>query len=56
MRQIDPEVYVLVSTGYSDKGQAKDVLSQGAQGFMQKPFTLQDMLHKVRTVLDERHK
>ena len=53
MREIDPEVKVLVSTGYSDKGQAKDVLSQGAQGFMQKPFTLHDMLRKVRTVLDE---
>ena len=43
----------MVSTGYSDKGQAKDVLSQGAQGFMQKPFTLHDMLRKVRAVLDD---
>jgi PAS domain S-box-containing protein len=55
MQQIDPEVVVLVSTGYSEKGQAKEVLAQGAQGFMQKPFTLQDMLHKVRTVLDAHH-
>ncbi len=55
MQELDPNVSVLVSTGYSDKGQAKEVLSKGAQGFMQKPFTLQDMLLKVRAILDERH-
>lgn len=56
LQQMDPGVRVLVATGYSDKMQAKEVLSRGAQGFMQKPFTLQDMLRKVRTVLDEGHK
>jgi CheY-like chemotaxis protein len=56
LHRIDPQVRVLISTGHSEKGQAQEVLLEGAQGTIHKPFTLQDMLSKVRTVLDENSK
>jgi two-component system cell cycle sensor histidine kinase/response regulator CckA len=53
LRGIDPQVRALLSTGYSREGQAEDILEAGVQGFLQKPYTVEDVLHKVRVVLDE---
>ncbi|MEJ2456789.1 MAG: response regulator [Novosphingobium sp.] len=51
LRQIDPEVKVLLSSGYSINGDAKEILSRGCNGFIQKPFGLCELSQKVRTVL-----
>ena len=54
LKELDPSVCVLLCSGYSDQGQAQDILTAGARGFIQKPFSFQDVLSKVRTLLDER--
>ncbi len=41
LRAIDPEVRVVLSSGYSAEGEAQAVLDQGQATFLQKPFTLQ---------------
>jgi PAS domain S-box-containing protein len=51
LRQIDPEVRVLLSSGYSVNGQAQQILDRGCRGFLQKPFTLEDLSRKVREAL-----
>ena len=38
MIAINPELKVLVSTGYSLNGDAQEIMKAGAQGFIQKPF------------------
>jgi PAS domain S-box-containing protein len=52
LKQIDPAVKVLLSSGYSINGEASDILARGCSGFIQKPFNLIEMSRKVRKVLD----
>lgn len=52
IRQIDPTMRVLLSSGYALDGQAESVLNKGCNGFLQKPFTIQELSNKVRSVLD----
>ena len=51
---IDPEVKVLISSGYAADGLAKDALSSGACGFIGKPYQATDIARKIRMVLDSR--
>jgi CheY-like chemotaxis protein len=52
LREINPEVKVLLSSGYSIDSQAQQILDRGCNGFSQKPFTLSDISHKIREILD----
>jgi PAS domain S-box-containing protein len=52
MKEINPNIKVLLSTGYSIDGQAKEILARGCLGFMQKPFSLRDLSQKLREILD----
>jgi len=54
LKEIDPDVCVVLSSGYSIDGQAKEILDQGCRGFIQKPFDLKDLSGKIRKILDER--
>jgi CheY-like chemotaxis protein len=42
---------VIVASGYSLKGSAEEILAQGAQGFIQKPYSLDTIVAKIRQVL-----
>ncbi|MFH1081161.1 MAG: PAS domain S-box protein [Pseudomonadota bacterium] len=53
LREIDPEIRVLLSSGYSLDGQAQQILERGCNGFLQKPFRLENLSQKVREVLSE---
>lgn len=52
IRDLQPNMPVLLSSGYSLKGQASDIMNRGCNGFIQKPFDLFKLSHKVRQVLD----
>jgi two-component system, cell cycle sensor histidine kinase and response regulator CckA len=52
LREIDPNVKVLLSSGYSINGQAKKILDRGCKGFIQKPYDLRDLSKRVRQILD----
>jgi two-component system, cell cycle sensor histidine kinase and response regulator CckA len=52
LKAIDPDIKVVLSSGYSINGQAKNILNRGCKGFIQKPFSLQDLSIKLRQVLD----
>ncbi len=41
LRKIDPGIKVLLSSGYSQNGAASDILTDGALGFIQKPFRVE---------------
>jgi len=53
LKAIDPDVRVLLSSGYSINGQAMDILARGCRGFIQKPFTVKELALKIREVLDK---
>ena len=52
LRSISPNVRVLLSSGYSIDGEASEILDRGCNGFIQKPFNLQQLAQKLRSVLD----
>jgi PAS domain S-box-containing protein len=53
LKQIDPAVRVLLSSGYSLDGQASAIIDRGCNGFIQKPFNLQVLSTKLREILDD---
>jgi CheY-like chemotaxis protein len=52
LREINPEIRVLLSSGYSINGHAQQILNRGCNGFLQKPFHLEKLSRKVREMLD----
>jgi signal transduction histidine kinase/CheY-like chemotaxis protein len=54
LREIDAEVPVLLSSGYSINGQAKEILARGCSGFLQKPFDLHELSARIQEILDRR--
>jgi CheY-like chemotaxis protein len=51
--EIEQGVKVLVASGYFDKGMENTVLAQGASGFLQKPFTLNNLMERVQGLLKQ---
>jgi len=56
IKAISPNVKVLLSSGYSIKGQAEKILKRGCDGFIQKPFNIKDLSKKIRKILDNKPK
>ena len=53
LKGVNPNVKVLLSSGYSVDGQASELLQKGCNGFIQKPFNIKELSKKIRDVLDE---
>jgi two-component system cell cycle sensor histidine kinase/response regulator CckA len=53
LKEINPDIKVLLSSGYSVEGQATDILERGCNGFIQKPFNTSVLSKKIREILDE---
>ena len=51
LREINPDVRVIVSSGYDVDERVKDVLDRGAADFIQKPYHIEALLNMVRKVL-----
>jgi PAS domain S-box-containing protein len=51
LKRINPEVRVLLASGYSMQGQARTIMSRGCTGFIQKPFTMDDLSLKLQAAL-----
>ncbi|MBW1821215.1 MAG: response regulator [Deltaproteobacteria bacterium] len=52
LKEINPEVKVLLSSGYSIEGQATEILKRGCNDFIQKPFNMEELSRKVNKILD----
>ena len=50
---VNPQVKVLISSGYSANGPMKEVAEGGAKEFITKPYEMKELLRVVRKVLDE---
>jgi two-component system cell cycle sensor histidine kinase/response regulator CckA len=55
MKEINPQVKVLLSSGYSMEGQASEILKRGCHGFIQKPFGIEEISGKIREILLSRN-
>jgi PAS domain S-box-containing protein len=51
IKAINPQVKVLLCSGYSVDGQAIELLERGCDGFMQKPFTMEELSGKITQIM-----
>jgi len=51
IKQLQPGQKVLLSSGYSLSGEARQILNRGCNGFIQKPFDIKTLSCKIREIL-----
>ncbi len=51
LKELNPNVRALLSTGYSQNGKAQEILDSGVRAFIQKPYHLNELLAKLKTVI-----
>ena len=53
LREIDPGVRVLLSSGYDPSGRVGEILERGCRAFLQKPYTIRELSAKLQELLAE---
>jgi PAS domain S-box-containing protein len=53
MKALNPNIKVLLLSGYSIDGEAAEILDRGCNGFIQKPFTMKELSGKIREIMEE---
>jgi PAS domain S-box-containing protein len=51
LKEISPDVKVLLSSGYSIDGEASKIMARGCNGFIQKPFDIMQLSQSIRAIL-----
>ncbi len=54
LKELNPDIKVLLSSGYSVNGLATKILERGCDGFIQKPFNVMGLSRKIRGILDKK--
>ena len=52
IRAMNPKARILLSSGYSVESHAAEILEQGGDGLLQKPFTSAELLRTIRQVIN----
>jgi len=52
LMEINPEVKVIISSGYDKTGPVASLLEMGAKSFVQKPYQIDKMLREIRRTID----
>ena len=52
LKEINPNVKVLLSTGFSIDSEATEILGRGCNGLIQKPFRMNELAEKIRGILE----
>ena len=54
LKEINPDIKVLLASGYSMIGTATEIMGRGCSGFIQKPFKMKELSQKLREILDDK--
>jgi CheY-like chemotaxis protein len=52
LRELNPNVNVVLSSGFAEQSKLGAMLAQGLRGFIPKPYTREKLLEQVRSTLD----
>ncbi len=52
LKALNPDVAVILSSGYSVEGEASRIMDRGVRAFIQKPFQMKEFSRLIREVLD----
>jgi PAS domain S-box-containing protein len=53
LRNINSNVKVILSSGFSAEGEARETINLGVNGFIQKPFRVNELLKKIGEILNQ---
>jgi len=53
VKSVRPKMRVILSSGYSIEGLAESILGKGCDGFIQKPYTLNQLSQKIKQILTD---
>lgn len=53
LQKVNPNVKVLMTSGYSSSQQTEELTLAGASGFIHKPYRPEDLLNNIRQILDK---
>ena len=51
LQAFDPEIKVLLSSGYGVDEQTSEVMKRGCKGFIQKPFNMKALSEKIQEII-----
>jgi len=54
LKEINPDIKVLLSSGFSINGEVTEILERGCNGFIQKPFNIRQLSQRIREILDKK--
>ncbi len=54
LKEINPDIKVLLSSGYSINGQASEILERGCDDFIQKPFNINQLSEKIQGIIAQK--
>ncbi|HEY6952077.1 MAG TPA: response regulator, partial [Bacteroidota bacterium] len=54
LKAIDPDIHIIISTGYSNKSLESSPAGETAEAFLQKPYQLEELSRTMRDVLDRK--
>lgn len=54
IKALFPDMKVLLSSGYSIDGQASEIMARGCNGFIQKPFGMEQLSQVIREILNNK--
>jgi signal transduction histidine kinase/ActR/RegA family two-component response regulator/ligand-binding sensor protein len=54
LKEINPDIKVLLASGFSIDGEATEILDRGCNGFIQKPFRINELMEKIGEILDKK--
>lgn len=52
LRALNPNVNVVLSSGFAEQSKIAAMLAQGLRGFIPKPYTREKLLEQVRSTID----
>jgi CheY-like chemotaxis protein len=52
LRLLNPEIVVVLSSGFAEQSKLGNMLAQGLKGFIPKPYTSEKLLEQVRSTID----
>jgi len=53
LKAINPKVKVILASGYIMSRQVAAVMEQGCRAFMSKPYRMEELAEKIRTIIDK---
>ena len=53
LKELNPDVKVLASSGYVSQEEIQDVMDAGASGFLRKPYHMADLARKIKEIFEK---